>query len=261
MKLLDVCADIYGEECKRASKDSLALGESEIIEISLPDDLVSRLEKHNFAECDTLVGAMRSQRQFGICLKRKFYHIPAFYVEEYPLPKYIALYQSQRMFGEEISGVKYYGEVKKSTLVRRSKIREIPKKSNEMYFKFKVKSWKRMDTPVASGEIGFVRLFTSLFLLENVDDISALAISDKYEFCLYKLLKLANEAVKDENAVARFSVGGCDVVFTNEIIYLCENRKICERYYRSNLENAPSKLVKKLNKDIMTLIDKKLIIN
>ena len=255
VKIDDICVDVYLEECKRLAKDSLAMKDTEVVEISLSQEFISKTDKYDFSEKDTLVGAMRNPRQFGICLKRKFYHIPAFYVEEYPIPKYIALYQSQRMFGEEISGVKYYGEVKKCTPMRRSRIREIPKDSNELYYKFKVKCWKRLNNGISSGEVGFVRLFTNFFLLENVDDISALTISDAYEFRLYKLLRLADSALKAESDVARFCIDGFDVIFTNEIIYLCREQKILERYYRSNLKNAPCKLFRKMKKDIVGLLN------
>ena len=256
MKIDDISIDIYVEECKRASSDSLEIKSTDVTEISLSDELLTDLRKHDFSDLDTLVGVMRSPRQFGICLKRKFYHIPAFYVEEYPIPKYIALYQSQRMFGDEVAGIKYYGEVKKCTPMRRSKIREIPKQSNELYYKFKIKSWKRLDTAVLSGEIGFVRLFTSLFLLENVEDASALTINNGYDFCLYKLLKLADKAIENESSVSLFRTDGFDVVLTKEMIYLCRDRKIFERYYRSSLKDTPSKLVSKLRKDIVRILDK-----
>ena len=257
MRIDGICIDVYIEECKRASAEELEIKNSEIIEVSLSQELLEKLDKCDFSDLNTLVGAMRNPRQFGVCLKRKFYHIPAFYVEEYPIPKYIALYQSQNLFGEEISGVKYYGEVRKCIPLRRSRIREIPKDSNELYYKFKVKSWKRLDNDIVSGEVGFVRLFTNFFLLENVDDISVLTISDAYEFRLYKLLKSANSAIVGDNDIAHFSIDGFDVILTKEIVYLCENKRICERYYRSNLENSPSKMLRKIKKDIARLLDHK----
>ena len=256
MKLEDVCLDIYREECERASVTALGVKDSEMIEISLPEELLDELQKCDFSDYDTLVGAMRSPRQLGVSLKRKFYHIPAFYVEEYPIPKYIALYQSQRMFGDEVSGIKYYGEVRKCTPLRRSKIREIPKDSSELYYKFRVKSWKRLDFSLSSGELGFVRLFTNIFLLKNVDDTSALTISDSYEFKLYKLLKSANSKIKEKNDTAHFFIDGFDVIFTNEIIYLCFDGRICERYYRSGISQSPSHLLGKMKKDIARLLDK-----
>jgi hypothetical protein len=162
------------------------------------------------------------------------------------------------MFGNEGAGVKYYGEVKKCALMKRSKIREIPKKSNEMYFKFKVKEWKRLDTPINSKELGFVRLFTSFFLLQNVDEISGLTINNEYEFCLYKLLKQADAAILEVSDIAYFCIDGFDVIFTNEIIYLCKNNKIMERYYRSSLKQTPSKLLQKMKKDIAISIENEL---
>ena len=58
-----------------------------------------------------------------------------------------------------------------------------------------MKKWQRLDSTVCSKEIGFVRLFTSSFVLKNVSDVSALTISNAYEFKLYKLLKLAEQGV------------------------------------------------------------------
>ena len=251
MKIIDLSLDVYREECERASSELPELKDTEITEISLPESFVTEIKNIDFSECDTLVGAMRSTRQFGISLKRKFYHIPAAYAEEYPIPKYIALYQSQKLFGEEISGIKYYGEVKKCTPIRRNKIREIPKNSNELYYKFKIKRWERLEAPIASGELGFVRLFTNIFLLKNVDEVSALTISDSYEFYLYKLLKSANSAISNVSSVAVFQIEGMDVIFTHSIIYLCFAGKICERYYRSSLEETPSLVLRKLKNDIV----------
>lgn len=256
MKITDVCIDAYREECERAETESLDIKEQEIAEIALPKELLSELEKIRFFEQDTLVGALRAPRQLGICLKRRFYHIPAVYVEEYAIPKYIALYQSQKMFGDEVSGIKYYGEVKRCTPMRRSKIREIPKNSNELYYKFKIKKWKRLDKAVESKELGFVRLFTNSFLLQNVGEVSALTISDVGDFTLYKLLSLSNEAICGECAVTRFITDGFDVIFTKEVIYLCYSGKIIERYWRSSLESTPSLVLRKLKKDIENYTDR-----
>ena len=256
MRINDISADVCREEYERASDKGLDLSECEAEEIRLSDAFLSELGKIDISEQDTLVGAMRSPRQFGICLKRRFYHIPAVYIEEYPIPKYIALYQSQRMFGEEVSGVKYYGEVKKCTPMRRSKIREIPKNSNEIYYKFKIKKWKRLDRTVESGELGFVRLFTNLFLLQNVDDVSALTIDNLYDLRLYKLLKLASEALDGEALMAHFSIDGFDIIFSKEIIYLCDSGKIHERYWRVGFAQTPSLVLGKIKKDIASLLDK-----
>ena len=259
MKINDICADIYREECERLLCDCPELLDTEITDvtdIALTTELLCELDSYDFSEHDTLVGALREPRQLGICLKRKFYHIPAIYIEEYPIPKYIALYQSQRMFGDEVSGIRYYGEVKKCTPMRRSRIREIPKKSNELYYKFKVKSWERLDTLIESKELGFVRLFTSSLLLKNVSDVSALTILDAYEFKLYMLLRAASDAVSGDKIAARFSIDGFDIVFTKQVIYLCANQRIAERYWKSSLEQAPSKLLKKIKKDIFALLDK-----
>ena len=255
MRLEDICIDIYREECERVSAEYLEIKDEEISEISLSDELASIIDGIDFSEQDTLVGAMRNPRQLGISLKRRFYHIPAFYIEEYAIPKYIALYQSQKMFGDEVSGIKYYGEVKKCMPMRRSKIREIPKKSNETYYKFNVKKRNRIDTLVKAKEIGFVRLFTNLSLLQNVSEVSALTISNAYDLKLYKLLESANDAVGGECGLAHFVLDGLDVVFTKHIIYLCKNGRIVERYWQTSLESKPSLVLNKIKKDMARVAD------
>lgn len=254
MRIEEICANAYREERERASAEQLEILDREVIEISLSNELLNLTENAEIFEQDTLVGALRTPRQLGICLKRKFYHIPAVYIEEYAIPKYIALYQSQNMFGDEVAGIKYYGEVKRCTPMRRSKIREIPKKSNELYYVFKIKKWQRLDSTVCAKEIGFVRLFTSSFVLKNVSDVSALTISNAYEFKLYKFLKLAEQEVEDKNTPARFELDGFDVIFTKDVIYLCREGKIIERYWLSSLKSAPSLVLRKIQKDMEAYI-------
>ena len=74
---------------------------------------------------------------------------------------------------------------------------------------------------------------------------------------LYKLLRTANAALKERSDVSHFSIDGFDVIFTNEIIYLCLDGRICERYYRSGVSQSPSHLLSKMKKDIARLLDKK----
>ena len=229
----------------------LSLNDYEVLKVDVPKELLDEACEVDFSDRDALVGALREPRQMGIALKRRFYHIPAVYIEEYAIPRYVALYQSKRTFGDEVAGIKYYGEVKKCTPMRRSKIREIPKSSNELYYKFKIKKWERLNEPISAKEIGFVRLFTNSFLLQNVADVSALTISDAYEFYLYKLLENANRA-----ELSYFTIDGFDIAFTKGTIYLCRDGKIFERYWRSSLNEAPMRLLAKIKKDIAVFIDK-----
>ena len=252
----EICEELSDEAklaCKRYDLciKAFEYSKNAIKEIVFPEELAVKLENVDLSERDTLVGVLRDIRQLGICLKRKFYHIPASYIEEYAIPEYIAIYQSERIFGKDVSGIKYYGKVKKCTPLRRSKIREIPKKSNELYYKFKIKEWKRLENPVATKEMGFIRLFTNIFLLENAIEVPELMISDKYGFYLYRLLKLAQSEIESGDSVfSGFRFEGFEIIFTFDSVYLCKDNGVIKKYLRSVYSSAPSSVFEDINKVI-----------
>ena len=219
-----------------------------VFEVKLSDGMLDKIEDASFFECDTLVGALREPRQFGVCLKRKFYHIPAKYIEEYAIPKYVAIYQSERLFGKELAGIKYYGEVKKCIPLKRSRIRELPRKSNELYYKFKVKRWERLENPISAKEIGFVRLFTSFSLLQNSSEVPELALLDKNDFILYQLIKsatveLANDA---EQIFVGFRFSDFEIFASTDNVYLCKEGSLLEKYKFSTFLATPSNFLEKI---------------
>ena len=219
-----------------------------IFEIKISEEVLEKIEDPSFFECDTLIGALRAPRQFGVCLKRKFYHIPAKYIEEYAIPKYVAIYQSERLFGKELAGVKYYGEVKKCVPLKRNRIRELPSTSNELYYKFKVKKWQRLENPISAKEIGFVRLFTSFSLLQNSSEIPELTLLDKNDFLLYHLIKQANDELKNdfEKAFVGFEFLNFQIFVSADNIYLCKDENVLEKYKTSSFFYTPSLFLEKI---------------
>lgn len=240
--------------CYSLCVEALSQGGKEIEAVSLTEELTEKLRDADFSDRCVLVGALRSPRQLGICLKRKFYHIPARQIEEYAIPEYVAIYQSENMFGSEQAGVKYYGRVKKCTPVRRSKIKEIPKKSNELYYKFKIKEWIRLDNTVLAKELGFIRLFTTPFLLENAEEVPELTHKSRYDFALYRLLKLANRELEAEQDCKKIFSGfyfeGFEIIFTRDAVYLCRDKAVCKKYKRLTIFSSPLTVFEGLRDEI-----------
>lgn len=117
---------------------------------------------------DVLVGSLGSAEQLWDNLNGRYYYVPARTLEKNCFPiRYIALYQSRRLFGDD-AGVRYYGEV---TLVRRLRRRQIrfpmrKRNGNEWYYAFRVRSWEMLpDIVIAKGEGVLTPRFTNLFLL------------------------------------------------------------------------------------------------
>lgn len=159
---------------------------------------------------DVLVGTLRNHAQLEVCIKNNFYHIPAarLYPDEFPV-RYVAIYQSNYKFGID-AGIRYFGEVEKCTLVPRYKIGEIPKNSDEMYYRFDIKEWRKLKTPILPREGDFVNLSTTLFLLENSREVPELLLRSESEHRLYTKIR---ERISGETFLHEFEHCGATLVF------------------------------------------------
>lgn len=121
---------------------------------SIKPELHADVEALSSTEDDTLVGTLRNTRQLEICLKYNFYHAPISRLPGDPLNiRFVAVYQSSRLFGNE-SGIRYVGRVTKIEKVRRSAIKELPKESSELYYRFFVASWITLKNAVKPSKKG-----------------------------------------------------------------------------------------------------------
>lgn len=168
---------------------------------TLPIGIEEKLAKVNWTARDVLVGALHSREQLDIALEHKVYHIPASKVSKERLPiRYIAIYQSKVLFGDKLSGVRYFGEVFNYQLVKRSNIPELPKNSEKLYYRFEIKEWRELERPLKAVGIGArSSLYTNLFLLQNVEETPDLLLRSEAEYRLYTELKRAVKAITVED--------------------------------------------------------------
>jgi len=135
-----------------------------------------------------LVGALRTPHQLDVCLEHRFYHVPARYIPNDWLPfSYVAIYQSHTMFPDDC-GVMLYGKVKYWKPVQRWQIREIPKSSDELYYRLEVDYWEQLEPPIAIKEIPVIHLRTNLFLLKNSLETPELTLKTPLDYVLYRAL-------------------------------------------------------------------------
>lgn len=154
---------------------------------SVYKNIISNFETAKFGDKNVLVGVVKTKTQFEINISKKFYYIPQRFIEKTDI-KYIALYQSKSLFACD-SGIKYYGEVKKVTLAKRDDIKEIPKESPELYYRFDIKEWLTLENPIKSKNFAEVCMYTNIFLLKNAKILPELYISSRTEFILYSCIK------------------------------------------------------------------------
>lgn len=222
---------------------------------TLPRGIEEKLAKVDWSVRDVLIGVLSSKKQLDVCLKHGFYHIPAARIKDDELPvRYIAIYQSKKMFGAE-AGIRYYGEVTKCIPVRRKDIKELPSQKEELYYRFEVKEWKMLDRAIAPKELGFVRYFTNLFLLKHSTEIPELWIKSEEEYRLYYELKraLVDTAINDEEDSLGFSFDGFNLNFNDGKILVSKDGRVKFQYNMEEFSKRPNAIFRLMRRDMRDL--------
>lgn len=222
---------------------------------TLPRGIEEKLAKVDWSVRDVLIGVLSSKKQLDVCLEHGFYHIPAARIKDAELPvRYIAIYQSKKMFGAE-AGIRYYGEVTKCIPVIRKNIKELPSQKEELYYRFEVKKWKKLDRVIAPKELGFVRYFTNLFLLKHSTEVPELWIKSEEEYRLYYELKraLSDTAINDEEDSLGFSFDGFNLSFNDGKILVSKDGRVKFRYDMEEFSKRPNAVFRLMRKDMRDL--------
>lgn len=123
---------------------------------NLDEEYADILEKRNeFKKRNVLVGTIRRREQLSLNLAHKFYHIP---LAELITPEdieYVAIYQSKNLFHQntDVNGITYFGKVVNVQIVKRCDIHEIPSRANELYARFDVECWQKIEPHIQIREI------------------------------------------------------------------------------------------------------------
>lgn len=219
---------------------------------TLPRGIEDKLAKTDWKRREVLVGALRNRGQLETCLKHKFYHVPAVRISEPDLPiHYVAIYQSINLFGKD-AGIRYYGEVIRCSLVKRCEIQEIPKNSDEWYYRLEVKEWKEMNVPLVAKEVRDFPFFTNLFLLQHCSEVPDLQIKTEEEYRLYTELKRLSQdsAINDEENMNGFRYNDKIIVLENGKIQVVEAGQVVEQITVDSFARKPSAAFDILKKKI-----------
>lgn len=110
---------------------------------------------------DTLVGILRNKNQLHVCLQHNYYYCPKSRMPGNPDElRYVALNMTPRIFGKE-SGMHYIGRINKISLVKRSDITEIPKNTDEIYYRFAVSRWVQLTSNIEHCNFSILYLSSS----------------------------------------------------------------------------------------------------
>lgn len=159
---------------------------------TLSPELEEALAGVDWDRRDVLVGSLGSEAQLESNLQWNYYHVPACYLSDHGSSvRYVAIYQSQNLFGQG-GGIRYYGEVTHVERMERRKVRLPVNRHNdgEIYCVFHIRQWKLLPRTVAIREewVSEPR-FTNFFLLEQAKQSYELfAVRSEQDFRLMTLL-------------------------------------------------------------------------
>ena len=222
--------------------------ESAFERATLPRGIEEKLAKVDWQTKDVLVGSLSSTGQLAACLEHNFYHIPASRIKEADLPiRTVALYQSKRLFGAN-AGIRYYGDVVRCTLVKRSDIRELPKNSDEPYYRLDVKQWKELSKQIKPKEVGSVSFYTNRFLLEHSAEVPELKLHSEAEYRLFSELKRAlnSTEINDAESDIGFRFGDAMIVFEEGKINVYKEGKIVAQNTVESFSHSPNAVFRAL---------------
>lgn len=235
--------------------------ESAFERATLPRGIEEKLAYVDWEKRDVLIGTFRNREQFDICFEKNFYYVPAKQVSESKLPiHYVALYQTNKIFGENNGQIEYYGEAIRVALVKRSSIREVPMRRNngdELYYRITVREWKKISetnetgSPIKPKESGFVVDFTNMFLLQHSEFVQELRFMNEAEYRFYSELKRSVQAAEigDDMSVS-FSVENSRFVFSDGNIMAIKDGKIVEMKSIVDFNKRPAQVFRMLQHSI-----------
>ena len=188
------------------------------------------------------------------------YYIPAKLVKEENLPiHYVAMFQTPRVFSEK-AGIHYYGEVLRTTLVRRKSIREVEQTHgnlDEPYYRFQIREWIPLMKPILPKESGFVNAFTNMFLLGNADYVPELLLKSEEEYRFYNELKRRTGlALENDQSAGGFELGDIKVLFADGEIQVYRNGKAVGKCSVKEFSRQPNTTFRRLQRYVWTRIIK-----
>lgn len=194
---------------------------------ALESRVVSKDLRHDsayddFSERSVLLGPLRNREQLSICLEGNFYHIPVSKLEaQVGEISHIAIYQSKNFYGKD-AGIRFWAKVISCEKIKRSELKEIPKKSDELYYLFRVEGWKRLKNDIVMSGGGVPFSLTSLQLLQSARDVCELNFKEPIMHKLFCQIRALAESGRN-NVACHYRTS--TFAMENGMVSLYKNKK------------------------------------
>lgn len=189
------------EKCFKEILSGEGIGDVKEIDFS---DIIALPKRIDISKRNVLVAVVKTPGQFYLNMDGNFYYIPEQYIENGEDIEYVAIYQSKHLFGEDY-GIKHFGKVIKAEKKARYDISEIPKNSDETYYRFTLDGWLALENKIKPKNFPKVSMYTNMFLLKNAEEYFELLFENNEEYELYR--KFREISANDLNGFFRVKRG------------------------------------------------------
>lgn len=213
------------------------------------------IKEDDYKNRTVLVGSLRNKDQLESNIKYNFYHTRKSNVDIVKNKiEYIALAQSKKSFGED-AGITYYGKVKSIEEIKRSDIKEIESKLEDIYYKFYIEEWLKLDKKIEVKGYQVIRvMYTTKYLLKNANTVTELCIKEKEEFRIWKELKRAfkevetdmeNKNIQEQSNLKLLRIGTADIIIELDVIKVIKGEEIIT-VSKADFHSKPRYYIKEL---------------
>lgn len=215
---------------------------------SLPRGIEERLAKVDWTVKDVMVGTVRTKEQLQFNLEKKWYYVPASYINDDVLPiRYIALHEQGV---GTISGIKVYGEVLETRRMKRSSI-PTPTNRNpdELYYCFRVRSWETLENPITIKDTfkGKPRFTNKLLLDTCTESYQLFEIGSEADYRLMKEVINAFDDVEADEKVYKINNVFSITTTGNDFTVMSTDGQI-EKVSKNSFKNHPRQTFSKIKK-------------
>jgi very-short-patch-repair endonuclease len=179
------------------------------------------------AKKDVLIALMNNKKDFAIAQEQGWYRIPVKSAPQIVRDdnlKNLAFYQT-KIFGEEAFSIRWFGEVKRMTIVQRKELfpdlQTDPKADNE-YYKIEFDKLQQLSEPIVSHRLRRILFIsTTLSRFQNAKEINDVFYESPIEETIWEVLKAEKIA-----AERQYLVGTDKQFFYLDFALFCKDRNI-----------------------------------
>ena len=227
--------------------------ESAFERASLPRGIEEKLTRVDWSVKDVMVGTVRNQEQLKFCKEKKWYYVPARFINDKVLPiRYIALHEES--IGTD-TGIRMYGEVLETRKMKRSSI-PTPSRGNpdELYYCFRIREWLNLQESISikDSSKGQPRFTNKLLLDTCKESYQLFEIESEADYRLMLEIINAFGDVETDEKVYKINES-FSITTIGEDFTVMSNDGTTKKFSKASFANHPRAIFRNLKNHILKI--------